>query len=348
MSTSIDLSSLLAALPKLPSALYPSPMTLARLLPEVIDLVVENLASLVDFRALSRTSKHFHKLCQAATSRVLLTLCTRTYLTPEYLLLAAVKARSLATFARGSEENKSKVAIAVADGRDALLAAALKEHPLTIQDLKHMHRFEEKVLPVVKSLCSETDNGRRCINDSWRVFRISTCCYEIYYQLFHRTFETQLQRSLGTGSTIGYYFTADEIAEGFESKVRRNFFRGVLPAPFSGSLRALILIYRTFRTYSYSTKLFVPIGLTDEMTGDGMRTVAYAPYCSLSPTVGCVKQARRKNRDLKASLHLLAQEIPDGWIDMITDLLTRMPAVRQRLGDRQTAILSMDRMLPPH
>lgn len=342
MPSRFDLSAINAELIKL---ITPPPMTLARLLPEIVDLIIETLSNLSDLRALSLTCKRLSTVCLASTPRTRYNLYLRTYTTPEYLLLA-IKARTIAHYALQSPDHKADVATASRNGRD-LLAFAICGSPLTFADLTQARYFDQKVIPVIKPLCEETLNGRLGTVVSPLSFRIATRCYEIYYQLFHRALATQLLRALGMAFPLTATFTDAEAEEVFDGKVRRNFLRSVLPSPWSSTLRGLTIIYRALRAYSYGVNTFVTLGLTEDMQRYGLGNVPHAPFCPLAVSALCIMDARRKNRELKVAIDELGQPLPEGWVDLIKDMMDVVPAAAQQVsGDRSIAALMFDFIIP--
>jgi len=333
MPSRFDLSAINAEPIKL---ITPPPMTLVSLLPEIVDLIIENLFDLSDLRALSLTCKRLSTVCLASTPRTRYNLYLRTYTTPEYLLLA-IKARTIAHYALQSPDHKADVATASRNGRDLLAFA----------DLTQARYFDQEVIPVIKPLCEETLNGRLGTVVSPLSFRIATCCYEIYYQLFHRALATQSLRALGMASPLTTTFTDAEAEEVFDGKVRRNFLRSVLPSPWSSTLRGLTIIYRALRAYSYGVNTFVTLGSTEEMQRYGLGNVPHAPFCPLAVSALCIMDARRKNRELKVAIDELGQPLPEGWVDLIKDMMDVVPAAAQQVsGDRSIAALMFDFIIP--
>lgn len=61
----------------------------------------------------------------------------------------------------------------------------------------------------------------------------------------------------------------------------------------------------------------------------------------------CIMDARRNNRELKVAIDELGWPLPEGWVDLIKDMMDVVPAAAQQVsGDRSIAALMFDFIIP--
>ncbi|KAG8881891.1 hypothetical protein FRB97_008938 [Tulasnella sp. 331] len=115
---------------------------------EVLIILPNYLETLQDFHSLSLTCRTFHDVTSFPSSNLLFRLACSPYtgLQPYPHLLLATKARQLVDWAVQDDSRRDELLRAIKGGCDKVLKLGLKISPLTVEDLRRLHRARVDVL----------------------------------------------------------------------------------------------------------------------------------------------------------------------------------------------------------